>query len=245
MDLSGKVALVTGGAVRVGRAIVLALADAGADVAFSYHSSAGPAEEVAREVRERGRNCYFGQTDQAKPEEVSELVDAVVSQLGRLDVLVNSASIFRRTPWPDIDVTDWDAVLDTNLKGPFLCARQAAPHLAQHGDGAIINIVDLAAWRPFPNLMVHSIAKAGLLNLTHSLAVELAPAVRVNALAPGMILPPPNYSQAMIDAAARGTLLQRWGDPNDVAEAVVYLARASYVTGAVLTVDGGEMLARR
>jgi NAD(P)-dependent dehydrogenase (short-subunit alcohol dehydrogenase family) len=242
MDLRGKVALVTGGAVRVGKAIALALADAGADIAFSYNSSADAAMATAGEIKTKGRRVLAYRADQAQAEQVVALVDATVAQLGRLDVLVNSASLWRRTPWAELDEAAWDQLLDINLKGPFLCARAAAPHLAAHSDGAIVNIVDLSAWTPFPNFMPHSAAKAGLWNLTQALAVELAPTVRVNAIAPGPVLPPPEYTEKQIAATAKRTLLGRWGSAGDVAEAVVFLVQAPYVTGVVLPVDGGEHL---
>jgi pteridine reductase len=242
MDLHGKVALITGGAVRVGKAIALAMADAGMDVAFSYNSSADAAAGTAAEIAAKGRRVLARQTDQAQADEVRTLVEAAVAQLGRLDVLVNSASLWRRTPWAELDEAAWDQLLEINLKGPFLCVRAAAPHLAAHGDGAIINIVDLSADVPFPNLMPHSAAKAGLWNLTQALAMELAPAVRVNAIAPGPVLPPPGYSEKQIAATARRTLLGRWGCAEDVAQAVVFLAQAPYITGVLLPVDGGERL---
>jgi pteridine reductase len=242
MDLHGKVALVTGGAVRVGKAIALALADAGADVAFSYNSSGDAAAETAAEIVAKGRRALALRTDQAQAAQVRALVDATVSQLGRLDVLVNSASLWRRTPWAELDEAAWDQLLDINLKGPFLCAKAAAPHLAAHGDGAIVNIVDLSEGVPFPNYMPHSAAKAGLWNLTQALAMELAPAVRVNAIAPGPVLPPPGYSEKQIAATARRTLVGRWGSPEDVARAVAFLVQAPYITGVLLPVDGGERL---
>jgi NAD(P)-dependent dehydrogenase (short-subunit alcohol dehydrogenase family) len=242
MDLHGKVALITGGAVRVGKAIALALADTGMDVAFSYNASAEAAVETAAEIEAKGRRVLALRADQAQADEVRALVEATVAQFGRLDVLVNSASLWRRTPWAELDEVVWDQLLDINLKGPFLCARAAAPHLAAHGDGAIINIVDLSAGVPFPNLMPHSAAKAGLWNLTQALAMELAPAVRVNAIAPGPVLPPPGYSEKQIAATARRTLLGRWGCADDVAQAVVFLAQAPYITGVLLPVDGGERL---
>ena len=242
MDLHGKVALVTGGAVRVGKAIALALADAGADVAFSYNSSADAAVATAEIIEMRGRQVRALQADQSRAEQVTALVDATIAQFGRLDILVNSASLWHRTPWAELDEAAWDHLLDVNLKGPFLCAKAAAPHLAAHGDGTIVNIVDLSAAVPFPNLMPHSAAKAGLWNLTQALAMELAPAVRVNAIAPGPVLPPPDYSEKQIAATARRTLLGRWGCAEDVAQAVVFLAQAPYITGVLLPVDGGEHL---
>jgi len=245
MDLNGKVALVTGGAVRVGKAIALALAQADADVAINYHSSADAAVTTIAEIEALGRRGIAIRADVAQGAQVQALVDEVTGRLGRLDVLVNSASLWRKTPWAELDEGAWDQLVDIALKGPFLCARAAAPHLTRHGDGAIINIVDLSAFIPFSGYMPHSAAKAGLVNLTYSLAMELAPAVRVNAIAPGPVLPPPDYTEKQMEAAARRTLIGRWGAAEDVADAVVFLARAPYITGVVLPVDGGERLARR
>lgn len=242
MDLHGKVVLVTGGAIRVGKAISLELAAAGADIVVNYNSSAGPAEETVTEIQALGRRAIAQQADVSQGEQVQRLIDRTVSELGRLDVLVNSASVWRRTPWAELDEEEWDRQIAVDLKGPFLCARAAAPHLAAHGDGAIVNIVDLSAFTPFPNFLPHSVAKAGLLNMTYSLAMELAPAVRVNAIAPGPVLPPPEYTEQQLAASAKRTLLKRWGTPADVARAVRYLVEAEYVTGAVLPVDGGERL---
>jgi NAD(P)-dependent dehydrogenase (short-subunit alcohol dehydrogenase family) len=245
MDLNGKAALVTGGAVRVGKAIALALAEAGADVVINYHSSADAAIQTATEIEVLGRRALAIKADVSKGSQVQTLVDAAVARLGRLDVLVNSASLWRRTPWAELDEAVWDQLVDIALKGPFLCARAAAPHLMAHGDGAIINIVDLSAIIPFRNYLPHSAAKAGLVNLTYSLAMELAPAVRVNAIAPGPVLPPPEYTEQQVQAAARRTLIGRWGTAEDVAQAAIFLAQAPYITGVMLPVDGGQRLAGR
>jgi NAD(P)-dependent dehydrogenase (short-subunit alcohol dehydrogenase family) len=245
MDLQGKVALVTGGAIRVGKAIALGLADAGADIVLNYHSSATAALETAAEVVTRGRQALPVQADVTQGKHVQALVSAAIARFGRLDVLVNSASVWQRTPWSRLDEVAWDQSLDVDLKGAFLCSRAAADHLAANGDGAIVNIVDLSAFAPFPNMLAHSVAKAGLLNMTYALAMELAPAVRVNAVAPGPVLPPPDFDEDLRAATARRTLLGRWGTPQDVAQAVVFLARAAYITGVVLPVDGGERLRGR
>jgi len=243
--LHGKVALVTGGAVRVGKAIALALADAGADVAFSYNSSADAAAATAAEIEAKGRQAFYHRADLGQVAQAVELVDATVARFGRLDVLVNSASLWQKTPLADLDEAAWDQVTNILLKGTVFCTKQAAPHLAAHGEGAIINIVDLSAFIPFPNFVAHSVGKAGLLNLTYGLAIELAPAVRVNAIAPGPVLPPPDYTEKQIQATARRTLLERWGAAEDVAQTVVFLAQADYITGVVIPVDGGEHIAWR
>ena len=245
MDLNGKAALVTGGAVRVGKAIALALAEAGADVVINYHSSADAAIQTVAEIEALGRRALAVKADVSQGSQVQTLVDAAVERLGRLDVLVNSASLWRRTPWSELDEAAWDQLVDIALKGPFLCAKAAAPHLKAHGDGAIVNIVDLSAIIPFRNFLPHSAAKAGLVNLTYSLAMELAPAVRVNAIAPGPVLPPPEYTEQQLQAAARRTLIGRWGTAEDVAQAAVFLTQAPYITGVMLPVDGGERLAGR
>jgi NAD(P)-dependent dehydrogenase (short-subunit alcohol dehydrogenase family) len=243
MDLQGKVALVTGGAIRVGRAVSLALADAGANIVMNYNTSAAAASETAREIEALGRQALTFQADVSQSDQVNAMVEAAIERFGRLDVLVNSASVWQRTPWEELTEEVWDAKVDVDLKGAFLCAKAAALYLATHGDGAIVNIVDLSAFKPFPNFLAHSAAKAGLLNLTFGLAQELAPAVRVNAVAPGPVLPPPEYTEKQIAAGANRTLLKRWGTPEDVANAVVFLVRAPYITGVVLPVDGGERLA--
>lgn len=245
MSLAGKVALVTGGAVRVGKAIALALAQAGADVAFSYNSSADAAEATRREIEALGRRSFATQADAGKVADCRRLVAQTVDRMGRLDVLVNSASLWKRTRFAELTEEDWDAVTNVLLKGAAFTSHAAAPHLSARGDGAIVNIVDLSAFVPFPNFVAHSVGKAGLLNLTRSLAIELAPAVRVNAVAPGPVLPPPGYTPEQYERDARKTLLKRWGSPEDVAQAVLFLAQARYVTGTVIEVDGGEHLAWR
>lgn len=245
MDLQGQVALVTGGAIRVGRAISLALAEAGANIVLNYRSSAQAAEATAAEIRARGRRVLPCQADVSQVDQVEAMVRASIECFGRLDILVNSASPWQATPLATVDEATWDMVIDTNLKGPFFLTRAAAPYLAAHGRGAVVNIVDLSSQVPFPNFLAHSVAKAGLLNMTYALAIELAPAVRVNAIAPGPVLPPPEYTPEHIAATAARTLAGRWGSAEDVANAVLYLVQAPYVTGVFLPVDGGERLGGR
>ncbi len=245
MDLNGKAAIVTGGAIRVGRAITMALARAGADVVLNYHTSDSAAQETAAGIRALGRSALLYQADISQVGQVEAMVAAAAEHYGRLDVLVNSASLWRRTPMGQVDEAAWYQVLDVGLKGALFASQAAAPHLAAHGEGAIINVVDVSAFKPFPNLIVHSVAKGGLLTMTYALAMELAPRVRVNAIAPGPILPAPDAPPELYDATARRTLLQRWGKLEDIGEAVVYLARADYVTGVVLPVDGGERWGER
>lgn len=245
MDLHDKVALVTGGATRVGRAISLAFAAAGADVVVNYNSSGAEALSTEAGIAALGRAALPYRADVSQAGQVQAMIDAAMARFGRLDVLVNSASIWRGTPWPNASESDWDLLHDVGAKGAFLCAQAAAPHLKAHGDGAIVNIVDLSALVPFPGYVAHSAAKAALLNLTRSLAIEMAPAVRVNAIAPGAVLPPPDYTPEQVAAAASRNLLRRWGSAENVASAVVFLAQSEFVTGILLPVDGGETLAWR
>lgn len=240
MDPRGKTALVTGGAVRVGRALTLALARSGTNVIVHYNSSAGPAEETAAEARASGVSALIVQADIGDPEAVAGLVRAVETTFGGVDILVNSASPFIRGQLHDTTLEQWHFVLGALLDGPFLLCQAFAPGMIERGAGVIVNILDRAAFTPFPAHLAHSVGKHGLLGLTRSLAIELGPALRVNAIAPGPVLPPPGYTPEHNDRIAQGTLLQRWGSPDDVAKALLYLIDADYVTGDVLFVDGGE-----
>lgn len=241
MNLDGKVALVTGGARRVGGAISRALANAGADVVVNYHNSRPEAEQTVREIEALGRRALAVQADVSRSEDVQRLVAAAMEAFAHIDVLVNSASRFDRAPLAQITPEDWDCVLDTNLKGPFMLSQAAAPALRERG-GCIINIVDLSAFQAWPSYVHHAVSKAGLLHLTRCLARALAPHVRVNAIAPGTVLPPDDFDGSDNVAGMDRRVLERAGRPEDVADAVLYLAGAQFVTGEVLVVDGGRRL---
>lgn len=242
MDPKGRTALVTGGAHRVGKAITLALARAGANVVINYHTSADAAETTAAEARALGVGALPIQADVSDHDQVQEMVTAARDRLGAVDILVNSASRFEKTPFPAQDIAAWHRVTDILIHGPFYCANAVAPTMLKRGEGTIVNVVDLAAWQPWPNFAAHSVGKAALLALTRQLALELAPTVRVNAVAPGLVLPPPGYTREQIAGAAHKNLLGRWGSVDDVARAVMYLIEADFVTGEVMVVDGGEQL---
>ncbi len=245
MNLQGKTALITGGAHRVGGAMTRALAEAGANVVINYRSSADAAEAMAEEVRALGVGALPFQADVTDAARVQAMVDAAQERFGAVDVLVNSASFFKPTPFPMDDFADWHTVTSILLDGPFYCANAVAPGMLERGRGVIINIVDLSAWEPWPNFAAHSVGKAGLLALTRQLALELAPAARANAIAPGPVLPPPDYSEEKIKRTGKKTLLNRWGSVQDVVDAMLYLVKADYVTGEVITVDGGERYGHR
>lgn len=243
MELHGKVALVTGAGVRVGRAIALALAARGATLAVHYHASADDAEGTAAEARALGVVAQTFPADLGEVGAIQDLVTAVDAAFGRLDVLVNSAAIFPRTPWAEIDEAIWDQTQTLNLKAPFFTAWHAVPLMRQDGGGTIINIADWAGLRPYKNYLPYVISKGGIVTLTKALAKELAPDITVNAVAPGPVLLPEDFDLEAGERVARGTLLKRLGTPEDVASAVVYLAESNYVTGHVLVVDGGRLIA--
>jgi pteridine reductase len=241
MNLQGRTALVTGGAIRLGRAICLALAAAGARVAIHYRSSAAQAEVTLADVRALGVDATLIQGDLADVAQVERVVDAAIEHWGQLDVLVNSAGIWGRDPLGTVDAARWAELLDTNARSAFFAAQRAAPAL-RAARGAIVNIADVGAIRPWRNYTPYLVSKGAVVTLTEALAKDLAPDVRVNAVAPGPVLLPEGWTAEQEAKSAASTLLGRVGSAEDVAQAVVYLASASYVTGVVLPVDGGQRL---
>jgi len=238
--LKGKVALVTGAGKRLGRAIALRLAEEGMDVAVHYGTSAKDAAEVVGKIEELGQRAVALPAELRQVEEIRQLLLQVGNELGRLDLLVNSAANF--LPGSVISTTEdiWDASLETNMKAPFFVAQAAAPML-RRSKGAIVNFADTGGLLGWPGFIGHSVAKAGVINLTKSLAKALAPDVRVNAIAPGTItMPgdPPEWEEEFVKLA----VLKKTGRPADIADAVVYLATAEFLTGHTLVLDGGRTL---
>ncbi|MCB0992819.1 MAG: SDR family oxidoreductase [Acidimicrobiales bacterium] len=240
MDLDGRVALVTGGAHRVGRAIAIELARAGASVAIGYHNSAEAASQTVADLRAMGVAAKALGADLGDPKQAEMLVSQAETEFGAVDVLVNSASAFARDTFPTNDHSGWYSTFDVVLHAAYHCSNAAAVGMLQRGRGAIINIVDLSAWQPWPGRMAHSVAKAASLALTRQLAVELAPAVRANAVALGPTIAPSKFGPEQIELLRDRTLLGRWGGGEEAGRAVRYLAEAEAVTGECLTVDGGE-----
>jgi pteridine reductase len=241
IDLHGSVALVTGGAHRLGRAIALALGQAGANVVVHYNRSAEQARVVLQDLAALGVQSTAVAGDLSRVAEVERMVDAAVARWGRLDVLVNNAGIWGSTPIGTVTEERWSEFIDTNLRSAFFASQRATPALRASG-GAIVNIADVGALRPWRNHTPYLISKGGIITLTEALAKDLAPDVRVNAVAPGAVLLPDDWTPEQIEHATRNVLLKRLGHPEDVAQAVLYLARADYVTGVVLPVDGGRHL---
>src|SRR5271154_2240815 len=240
-DLRGRVALVTGAGKRLGRAIALRLADEGADIAVHYRKSEADARDAVAQIVACGRRAATFQANLTAIPEITALVANVAKEFGRLDILINTAANFLETKFGETSEAQWDASLDTNLKAPFFCSQAAAPLLAKSGKGVIINFADLGGLQGWREFIPHSISKAGIVLLTRVLAKELAPSVRVNALAPGTItMPgdPPAWEQDYIRLAP----LKRSGTPQDITDAVSFLVHAEFITGHVLTIDGGRSL---
>ena len=240
--LHGKTALVTGAARRVGAAIARQLHAAGANLVLHYRGAEADAGRLEAEMNaQRAGSALKLKGDLLAPIAPQALVGAALERYRRLDVLVNNASSFYPTPLGGIEAGHWEDLVGSNLRAPLFLAQAAAPHLAKTG-GVIVNITDIHAERPLKGYVVYSIAKAGLAALTRALALELAPAVRVNAVAPGAIAWPEDgqFDPAERERIIAGTPLGRTGLPEDIAQAVLYLCTAQFVTGQVLAVDGGR-----
>jgi NAD(P)-dependent dehydrogenase (short-subunit alcohol dehydrogenase family) len=242
MILAGRTALVTGAGRRLGRAIAEQLGRQGARVAVHYRTSAEGAWEVVAGIRAGGGEAEAFAADLADSGAVARLAREVSDRFRQVDVLVNNASVFYRTPLAELDERQWDENLTVNLKAPYLLSLQLGRVMQARGAGKIVNIADIAGERPYREYLPYCVSKAGLAALTRGLARALAPEVQVNCVAPGPILPP---AGATADERARilqRTPLGRFGDPADVASAVLFLIASDYVTGATLTVDGGRAL---
>jgi pteridine reductase len=242
MELRGKVALVTGAGRRLGCAMAGALAERGMTLAIHYHASAKGASVLRDQIIDAGGQASCFEADLTDPRAARALPEQVVEKLGRLDVLVNSAAVMHRIRLEDTTPEQWDAQVDLNLRSVFFCAQGAAPALkAAHGK--MINMADLAGLEPWSGFAAHSISKAGVVMLTKVLALSLAPDVTVNAIAPGAVLVPEDYSEEERERLARSTPLRRLGTPSDVIAALLYLLEGGdFVTGQVLVVDGGRFL---
>jgi NAD(P)-dependent dehydrogenase (short-subunit alcohol dehydrogenase family) len=243
MDLLSRVALVTG-TRRLGAVVAATLAGRGADVALVYNRSKTEADETAAEIRAGGRRAIVVQADLSQSDAGDVLVSAVDREWGRLDVLVNMASVYRSIPFDQLDATAWDQQMAVDLRASFLCSKAAAPLMRKNGGGRIINFSDWlpASGRPrYKGLLPYYVAKAGVKALTEALALELAADhILVNAIAPGPILAPPDTSDDELKAVEKATPIGHWGGPEAVASAVLALIDLDFVTGETIRVDGGR-----
>lgn len=245
MNIQGKTALVTGGAIRVGRAITLGLARAGANVVINYHRDAEKACETAKEAQASGASVLTVQANIADWEQVKGMYAEIHRQCGPIDILVNNSSVFKKTPIPCDSVADWHEVTGVLINGAFYVSNLAAVDMLEKKQGVIVNILDLTAWEAWPHFAAHVVGKSALLALTRQLAIDLAPYVRANAIAPGPVLPPHDYTPEMVQRTADKTLLSRWGTPEDISKTVNFLIEEDYINADVITVDGGERYGHR
>jgi NAD(P)-dependent dehydrogenase (short-subunit alcohol dehydrogenase family) len=239
--LQGRVALVTGAGKRLGRAVALRLAEEGADVAVHYGKSGGAAGDIVREIEALGRRAAAFGAELTNVTSIRTMIGAVATHFGGLDILINSAANFLETKFSETTEEIWDGSLDTNLKAPFFCAQAAAPYLGKSAKGVVINFADIGGLLGWKEFLPHSVSKAGVIMMTRILAKELAPAVRVNAIAPGTITMPGDPPEWEADFVQRAPL-KKSGRTTDITDAVMYLVTAEFVTGHVLVVDGGRTL---
>ena len=243
LPLRNQVALVTGGGKRIGRAIAVALARAGADVVVNYHESRAGAQATVREMAVLGVRALAIRADVSRPRQVEAMFRTVEKRFGRLDLLVNNAGAFFRVTWDQLTEKDWDRMLGINLKAPFFCAQAAARMMLRQGRGNIINISSLGGLQAWPGYMHYCASKAALISLTRSLAKALAPRVRVNSIAPGTILFPDEKRDATLRRIIRTTPLLTAGTARDIADMVLFLAtQGEFITGQVMVVDGGKSI---
>ncbi|MCZ6691979.1 MAG: SDR family oxidoreductase [Planctomycetota bacterium] len=243
MNLQGRISLVTGAARRLGREVALGLARRGSRVGVHYHRSEREAIELVGEIRKAGGEAEPFGADLRDAEACRRLIEMVATHFGTVDILVNNASTFIRTPLEEASEEDWDNLLSVNLKAPFFCSQAAGALMKKGGAGKIINLADVAALRPWKEYIPYSVAKAGLVALTKGLAKALAPEVQVNAIAPGTILPPEGTSVEEQERWARATPLGRLGKTSELVDAVLFLLEGGdFITGEVLSLDGGRHL---
>jgi pteridine reductase len=237
--LAGRWAVVTGGHVRVGRAISLALAQARMNLIVTYHTSPDAAEKAVAEFVALGVQAHALEVDLGDAPAVDRLADEVLAITGAsLGLLVN-----RETPIGGISAETWDSILATNLRAPFLLSQKLGLAMKSAGGGHIVNIGDWAGLRPYRSYLPYVVSKAGLIHMTRALALELAPEVQVNCVCPGPVLLPTNFDSAATAEARQQTPLKRLGSPEEIARAVLYFAGSEFATGAILTVDGGRLIA--
>lgn len=242
MELDGRVAVVTGGAVRLGKALALALAEQGVRLVVHYNSSSGLAQETVAQIKALGSDAVAIQADLSQLEQVPTVIEQAVAHFGQLDILVNSAAIFEPADLVGTTPTGWDRHFAINLKAPFFLSQAFAVHVGKERPGHIVNIADWRGFRPDTAYLAYSLTKSAVLAMTEGLAIALAPNIQVNAIAPGAILPPPGKGQDYLSPLAKRIPLQRAGSPAEIARALLFLLRSDFVTGETVFVTGGEHL---
>lgn len=242
MEIKESVVLITGGAIRLGRAHGLFLAARGAHIAFTYLPGE-PWQEAKAGIEALGVRCTATQLDARSVDGIRRWVDATAEHFGHIDVLINNASPWLERRFLDVSEADYDLCNGVTCKAAFFCAQAVASIMLQQGRGVIVNVADISAYHVWPGYSHHAIAKAGVVQLTRYLAAELGPTVRSNAVAPGLVLPPPGFTPAQLEAAEQKTLVKHAGRPEDVSNMIAFFIEHEFLTGHVYFVDGGEMFA--
>ncbi|MEW6733667.1 MAG: SDR family oxidoreductase [Acidobacteriota bacterium] len=243
MELEGKVALITGGAARLGRHIALTLATHGMRVIIHYNNSRSAALDICDEITALAGECRLLQADLRSKMQIDEMVSQSLKFWDRVDLLVNNAAVYYKTPFKELSSTEWDHIMDVNLRGPFLCSLTFGQQMQIQGGGKIINIADWSAERPYADYLPYCVSKAGLIALTKGLAKALAPSVQVNAISPGAVLLPADFPEQTKEQVIEHTLVKKLGSPEDVSAAVIFLAAGSdFITGANIVIDGGRLI---
>jgi NAD(P)-dependent dehydrogenase (short-subunit alcohol dehydrogenase family) len=237
-----RTAFVTGGAKRLGRAMALALAEAGFDVAIHYGTSAAEAEATAAEIRALGRRAVTLRADLAQEAQVTPLIPAAEAALGPVGVLVNNASTFERDEWEDASRQSWDMHLEPNLRAPFVLAQAVAQRLPAGAEGVVVNLLDQRVWSLTPHFVSYTVSKAALWTLTQTLALALAPRIRVNGIGPGPAVPSPRQSQEQFARQCRSVPLGRGTSPGEIAQALLMILSLPSMTGQMIALDGGQHL---
>ena len=243
MKIQDKIVLITGGAVRVGRAITIELVKSGASIFCHYNNSAAEAQSLQKEVAHLEGNLHLIQADLSKLNNCIDLIDEVIRIKGRIDILINNAAIFLETPLGSITEAEWDKLFSINLKSPFFIAQKVGLIMKKQGFGKIINIGDTSGLNPWPGYLPYSLTKGGIISMTKGLAKALSPEVHVNCINPGPVLIPEDYDENDIKKATDKTLLKRIGSANDIVQTIKYLIEGTdYITGSIINVDGGRNL---
>lgn len=243
MQLEGKAALITGGAARIGKQIALKLASQKMRVIIHYNQSRNDALTTCNEIGSIGADAWPVFADLRSKQSVDEMESAVLERYDQIDLLINNAAVYYKTPLEKLSIEDWDHIMDVNLRGAFLCSIGIGKRMKAQGSGRIINIADWSFDRPYADYLPYCVSKAGVVSLTKALAKTLAPEVQVNCISPGAILMQEGLPAEVCEKAKEHTLVKRLGEPSDIAEAVLYLASCSeFITGANIMIDGGRLL---
>ncbi len=244
MELKNKSILITGGVIRVGRAITRELLSAGARLFCHYNSAHQEAKSLQKEVENNAQNLHLIQGNLNSVAFAENLVEQVIEESGHIDVLINNAAIFFKTPLGEVNGTDWDKLFQLNLKAPFFCAQKAGMYMKKQGWGKIVNIGDPSGENPWPSFIPYGLTKGGIISMTRGLAKALAPEVQVNCINPGPVMFPDDYSKENQEQALKNTLLKKEGTAEDIAKTVRFILEGSdYITGAIINVDGGRSIA--